>query len=592
MANLSGTLLGMDLLRRARLATILMALIASACTSSGTVRHSPRPSPTEPSRTLPPGNSPPSTVSARGKPNFIIILSDDQTAHLFNRQLMPHVFSRLVDQGVDFTRAYVNVSLCCPSRASILTGLYSHHTGVQDNSNPLDGQTPLRPNFAQALHDAGYRTMMDGKYLNSETCDPQPGWDQWVCGQEGSQNPEKHPAKFDGIDPTLNVDGQVIPFTGYTTDILAGYAEQFIEQNRDPDHPFLLYFAPHAPHALQDAARYDPRYASLPVAPYEPPSFDAQPDPGSLPEWVRRPPLSAEDLAKNRQKLVKMTQQVPVIDNAVGRILDAVRDRADDTFVLYMTDNAYMYGEHRILGKVAPYEESVKVPFVIRYPKMLSSSRAFRTDALAENVDVAPTIMELAGIPWEADGVSLVPVLTREKTSVHDGLLLEHCQVDLSDRKCQHGQVGFLPPLWGIETERYQYFEYSTGEAELYDLKADPYEMTNLAGLPQYTSLRRGLSSQIFALRAPPATPGTTIALGPEGEVSGAVRFGFFTQDRTSTFQCRLARLAQSGGWTQCGLGEAMYDSLPPGRYSFAVRAIDAAGHSDPTPAERGFTVA
>jgi N-acetylglucosamine-6-sulfatase len=582
----------MALLRRARPALILAAFMASACPSSATVHFSPQPKLTGPSGTLPSGATPPSTVSARGKPNFIIIMSDDQAVHLFNRQLMPHVFEQLVDQGVNFTRAYVNVSLCCPSRASILTGLYSHDTGVQDNSNPLDGQTRLRPNFAQALHDAGYRTMMDGKYLNSESCLPKPGWDQWVCGQEGNVNLQRHPARFDGIDPTFNVDGQVIPFTGYTTDILADYAERFIDQNRDPDHPFLLYFAPHAPHALLDPTRYDPRYAALPVSPYQPPSFNAQPDPGSLPEWARRPPLSSEELSVNRERLVKMTQQVPVIDNAVGRILDAARDRAADTFVLYMSDNGFMYGEHRILGKVAPYEESVKVPFVIRYPKLVPPARAFQSEALAENVDVAPTIMELAGIPWEADGVSLVPLLARQSASVHGELLLEHCEVDPFDRMCQRGQLGSLPPLWGIETTRYQYFEYPTGEVELYDLRADPYELTNVANLPQYRSVRSKLSSKILSLRGPPRTPGTTIAFGPTGRVSGAVRIGFFSQALSSALQCRLDGPGQSGEWMSCDSGQVTYPLLAPGAYSFAVRAIDVSGHADPTPAERMFTVA
>jgi hypothetical protein len=200
--------------------------------------------------------------------------------------------------------------------------------------------------------------------------------------------------------------------------------------------------------------------------------------------------------------------------------------------------------------------------------------------------------MELAGIPWEADGESLVPLLTRRAASVHVGLLLEHCQVDPLDRTCQRGQLGSLPPLWGIETARYQYFEYATGAAELYDLQTDPYELTNLADLPPYQSVRSNLSSQILALRRPPRTPGSTIAFGPTGMVSGSVRFGFFSQALTSTFQCRLDGPGQSGEWMSCDTGEVTYPLLPPGGYMFAVRAIDGAGHVDPTPAERMFTVA
>jgi N-acetylglucosamine-6-sulfatase len=554
--------------RRPGPAAIVLALLATTCTGSGPAGPSPSPAASG------------STVKATG-PNVVILLSDDQAFRVFDRDLMPNVFSKLVDQGVDFTRAYVNVSQCCPSRSSILTGLYSHDTGVDSNTVPLDGRVPFRPVFPLALQAAGYRTGLFGKYLNSEPCDPQPGWGAWVCTQDTERN------------PTLNINGRIEHTNGYTADILANKAINFIANRQAAHEPFFLYYAPKDPHLPANDDR-DKR----PVPPYDPPSFNADPNPDSRPAWTRLPPLSPTNQKIVENWHTKMTRQIPPLDADMGRILEALGSQAADTLVIFMSDNGFMYGEHRLTSKNQPYEESVRVPLVIRFPTLLPAAKHFSSDALVSNVDLAPTIMDAVGIPWEADGTSLLPLLERKVTKVRDGLLLEWCQAGNTD-PCQSEKRGEelnvfnLPHYWGLETDRYAYIEYATGESELYDLRSDPYELTNLAGEASFAKLKRTLSRQLAALRAPPDAPGTTIATGPSGSVpDDQVTFTFFSQSRTTTLRCSLKGPGQDGSAAQCKSGTITYRSLRNGAYTFTVQAVDARGHPDPTPATRSFTIA
>jgi N-acetylglucosamine-6-sulfatase len=552
-------------------AVALVGLLAQGCTGG---------SDGSPDRQVAASATPASSVGAQGRPNIAIILTDDQATSLFSRELMPNVFSRLVDRGVNFTRAYVNVSQCCPSRSSILTGLYSHHTGVDSNDLPLDGQVPIRPTIAVALHGAGYRTMLAGKYLNSESCEPRPGWDQWVCGTRVTQ-----------VNPLLNVNGKQVQQRGYTSDILASRAASFVRESDDPDHPFFLYFAPKSPHLPAD----DDRFASLEVPEHRPPSFDALPDPASRPLWARVPPLSPALQRQNDARFASMTRLIPPLDAAIGNVLDAIEERGDDTLVIMMSDNGFLYGEHRLTDKIAPYEESVRVPMVIRYPAVLPPARHFASDALVSNVDVAPTVMDAAGIPWEADGASLVPILAGATSGLRDELLIEWCQAraggicPASDATLTHVRI---PPYVGVVTDRYAYVRYSTGERELYDLEADPYELRNLAGAPAQSALEARLEAARLRLFAPPPTPGTTIADGPVGTISaGAATFQFFSQERTTGFRCVLSGPGHTGGEVACNGGTASYDRLSAGSYVFTVRAVDPSGLADPSPATRRFFV-
>jgi N-acetylglucosamine-6-sulfatase len=555
-----------------------IAVLAAGCTGSG---QGPGASSGGPSGTPPGPSSSFPAGSGSTRPNVLILLSDDQASRLFTRDLMPNVFSRVVDGGVNFTRAYVNVSQCCPSRSSILTGLSAHNSGVDSNTVTLDGQNPVRPVFPLAMQSAGYRTGLFGKYLNSEPCRPRPGWDVWVCATGGTE-----------VDPPLNENGRNSQAKGYTVDILARKAVSFID---DPGsgRPFFVYYAPKSPHLPADDNR-DKR----PVLPNSPPSFNANPNPLSRPAWTRLPPLPADKVRTIQNWNAKMTRQIPPLDTAIGTILDAADRRGADTLVIFMSDNGFMYGEHRLTSKNQPYEESVRVPLAIRYPPALEPGNHFESAALVSNVDLAATVMDAASIPFESDGASLLPIVSRSADRVHDAVLIEWCQAGNRDPCQAAGRAEELnrfelPPYWGIETERYVYVEYATGEAELYDLSTDPYEMTNLAGVAWQRLLRQDLATQLAALRAPPDAPGTTIVTGPRGNVSGAsgVGFVFFSQARTTTFRCRLQGPSPKAKSLPCDSGRIDYQSLARGDYVFTVKAVDARGHADPTPASRRFSI-
>jgi arylsulfatase A-like enzyme len=563
--------------RTIRAVVLCAVLVGGACTHPTPAPPPPSGSPSGPSAT---GSQPPPRA---GTPNVLILLSDDQTSEEFSRTLMPHVFADLVDQGVDFTRAYVNQSQCCPSRSSILTGLYAHHTGVDTNTTPLDGQTPPRPVFPLTLQEAGYRTGLFGKYLNSESCDPQPGWSQWVCGTPNTE-----------VDPVLNINGQVQSFKGYTADILATKTVTFIRNSTNQAKPFFAYYAPKDPHLPAN----DPRASSLEVPPFHPPSYNVNPQPETKPAWTRLPPLSATDQAKAQNWHRKMTQQIPPLDAAMGTILDALGSEARNTLVFFLSDNGFLYGEHRMTSKDVGYEEAVRVPMVVRYPAVLDPSRHVVSDALVSNVDIAATIMDAVGIPWDADGVSLLPLLRGTTASVRDGLLIEWCEATRSTDRCRPGE-GMenlndvaTPPFFGIETDRYVFIRYQTGETELYDLTADPYELTNLAGRADQAALVEQLGRRLDDLVAAPAEPRTTVSSGPRGTVSpGPVRFVFFSQRRGTGFECRLDGPGQSGQWSACDGGSQAYPALEPGSYTFEVRATDPGGAADPTPATRAFRI-
>ena len=201
------------------------------------------------------------------RPNILLMVSDDQTWTNFTRDLMPNTFAELVDKGVTFDRGYVASSECCPARAEILTGLYEHHTGVDQTDSPFD-----RPTIVDALHAQGYRSGLFGKYLNSWPCTPRSEFDQWVCAAGGLSS-------YTLLNPTLNVNGAWTKFSGYTTDILANETVSFI-QSTPSDQPFFAMYTPPSPHLPAD----DPRCLGIAVDPYRPPAYDEDTTAGAKPQ--------------------------------------------------------------------------------------------------------------------------------------------------------------------------------------------------------------------------------------------------------------------------------------------------------------------
>jgi len=517
-------------------------------------------------------------AAAPGRPNVLLIVSDDQSWSTFDRELMPAVFGELVDHGVLFDRAYVNSALCCPSRSEILTGLYEHHTGVDGNGVHL-----TRPTIVQALHDLGYRTALAGKYLNSWPCEPRPEFDQWMCSGH-------KPSSYSLVDPYMNVNGAWTRFTGYTVQIQAEFLARFIART-PPGRPFFALYAPTSPHLPAN----DDRYATLPVEPIRDPGFDQDTWVRTEPTYLRRGPLTSTQQAAIDADHAAMARAVRALDDSVATLLASLGDRERDTLVIYLSDNGYLYGEHRWEGKRVPYEEAVRVPLVVRYPPLRPESEPAISHALVENVDLAPTIAALVGIPWGADGTSIAPLLSDPAGRVRDAVLIEQCRGVIEEsRGCNGLDVGgtrSVPSFWGIVTERYVYVEYATGEAELYDLAADPAELRNLAGDSTVAGVRRKLLEELESLRAPPPVE-TTIVAGPTGEVAGRVAtFTFFSQSRFATYRCRLDRDGVPGGWIPCPGGSITLGSLEDGSYSFAVSGTDERGETDSTPAVREFTV-
>jgi arylsulfatase A-like enzyme len=407
------------------------------------------------------GLLPAPAVAVDQRPDILVIVSDDQAMSMFSRSLMPAVFSQLVDRGMTFTKAYVNTPHCCPSRAEMLTGLYQHHNRVFLNNSVL-----RFPTVTTALQASGYRTMFAGKYLNSHDCSPLPEWTRWACVAGGASTYTK-------VNPLVNEDGAWVQEQGFTGRILADRVASFLAE--DGSTPSFVWYAPPTPHTPQD----DSRYRSFPVSIPPSPSYDE--DPSDKPAYMQRGPLTMTQRWNWAFERNRMAQQVRALDDDIGRLLAALGDRAEQTMVIFLSDNGYLSGEHRRRGKGTPYEESVRVPFVIRYPPVLSTPAT--SEALVMNVDVASTLADLAGVTWVDDGRSLVPLLDGSATTVRDAVLISTCGGSIA--VCRPGGTNAMaqsaaPGYWAVLNKSWKYVEYGNGEKELYNRILDPYELTNV----------------------------------------------------------------------------------------------------------------
>ncbi len=508
------------------------------------------------------------------RPSVLLIVTDDQSKALFNRELMPAVFSRLVDRGVLFDNTYVNTAQCCPSRAQILTGLYGRHSGVDGNHVPL-----LHPTIAELMKDEGYRTAIAGKYMNSAPCMPRSEFDLWAC----IRTDQKHVSLK---DPVINIGGKARKHRGYQTEVLRKLVADFIEGTPD-DQPFFAVYSPTSPHMPAD----DDRYESLDVDIPRSPSYDEATDLTGKPAFMRRGPLSQIEKARIDSTYTKMARSVRALDDSIAKLLTSLGDRASDTIVIFMSDNGYLYGEHRATKKVLAYEESIKVPMVIRANGVSGARASVAFDGLASNVDVAATLAAVVGRQWASDGVSLLPAVTGQTDVVRESVLVEFCN---GLRYPCEGTGGWgsrrFPSFSGVVQDGYKYVEYFTGEAELYDLGLDPYEMTNLFGAPGMGAIGQRLSDEIESLTTG-APLDTMIVAGPPDSFAGTTAsFRYSSQNRLSAFVCRTTRDGIPGAWFGCPAFGFTLGKLTPGHYVLEV-AGRYEGWTDPTPASRSFTV-
>jgi N-acetylglucosamine-6-sulfatase len=433
-----------------------------------------------------------------GRPaNIVLILSDDQSYDSFAR--MPFV-SHL--NWYKFTNAYINNATCCPSRATILTGQWSHHTGVESTGNAPAFHD--RSTLATWLHDAGYRTALIGKYHLGAVNERDilanryipPGWDVWQAWH-GIANENAY------YNYTLNENHNLVTYGSapedYSTDVLARKAVEFIQQSNG-SRPFFLYFAPRGPHNPWTAA---PRHVGVnnDTVIEKTPNYN-EADMSDKPQFWQRLPLQRDfniDTAERREY-----DTILSVDDAAKAIIDELQARhlMSNTVIVYMTDNAYSFGQHRYIGKVCQYDECNKTPFLMWYPR--GTPRTI--DQLISNADLAPTFAALAGIDPGApvDGHNFLPLITESSVPGWPNVVLLRGYSGNVERDED------VPEFWGIRTPQYKYIEtVRTGETELYDMQADPYELQSLAQDPAHAAIKARLAAELLALRsAPPRRPG------------------------------------------------------------------------------------
>jgi len=417
--------------------------------------------------------------------NVVLILSDDERSD--GTAVMKNARTLLADHGVTFTDTHVTTSMCGPSRASILTGEYSHHTGFLENFGPdsYPAFDEEKNDLGVWMHRAGYETALVGKYVNSYTdADVHhripPGWDDW---QVMDSVPMEEYYNY-----TVNDNGRLVQYgkkpSDYSTSVLTNKAVQFIKGAR---HPFFLYFAPVAPHLPAIPAPRD-RGKLENLAPINSPDFD-QRNVGKEPWrfWHKKMLSAAAELYINHVR-IRQEESLLALDRSVRSVVQALKARHElnRTVILYTSDNGFLWGEHRLGGKIWPYEESTHVPLIVRTPW---THRARYNSRPMLNIDLAPTISALAGVKprLPEDGRSFVPFLHGKTVPWRHNFLVEYL-----GRSRLH--AGGPPPYVAVQTKRQLYVEYKNGWRELYNLKRDPWELNNLAGDPRTKPLQRQLN--------------------------------------------------------------------------------------------------
>jgi len=439
------------------------------------------------------------------RPNIVMVLVDDMrwdemraAGHPFIDT--PHM-DRVAREGARFLNAFATTPLCSPSRASFLTGQYAHTNGITDNT--ARPSHTLRT-FPAALQRAGYRTGFFGKWHMGNDDSPRPGFNHWVA----------MPGQGEAVDPSLNVDGERVNAKGYTTDLLTDYVECFIE--RPSDQPFLVYLAhkaihpnviqkddgslvpiPGQPGGFVAAERHRGRYAGRPM----PRRASAFKPPLGKPALLRPveglPPLGRET-ATTDEEIRGRIEMLLGVDDSLGRILATLEKQRvlDDTVVVFTSDHGYFYGEHGLNEeRRLAYEETIRIPLLIRYPRRVAAN--VTRSQMVLSIDLAPTLLELAGVQPGADlqGRSLIPVLERDSRDWRSSFLVEYYSDTVFQRIHQMGYSA-------ARTERHKYIQYREleGMDELYDLEADPFEETNMIGRPDAGATLERMKSELRRL--------------------------------------------------------------------------------------------
>ena len=467
-------------------------------------------------------------------PNFLFVMSDDHACHAISAygsllNQTPHL-DRLAGEGMRFDAAFCTNSICAPSRAAILTGTYNHRNGVTTLDAPLDNGLWT---FPQALQAAGYQTALFGKWHlgHGRGADPS-GFDKWriLPGQGHYHNPV-----------FLEADGVVVERGGYVTDLITDDCIDYLD-GRDRSKPFALLCHHKAPHrSWEPAPRHFDLYDDVEM-PYPPTFTDDLDGRAEVVQAVKMrmmdldpiidlkspvpPGLDREEEIRWRyQRYIKeYLRVVAAIDESVGRLLDYLDDDgiADNTVVVYTSDQGFFLGDHGWFDKRLMYEESLAMPLLVRYPDMIAAQSVCAD--IVVNVDFAPTILELAGVepPGDLQGTSAVPLL--------EGNAPEDWQDSMYYRYWMHNDPSHsCPAHFGIRTRTHKlicYYNDPMGqpgasgpsnpvEWELFDLVADPHEVINLIDTHEGRLIAAELHQQLVEHRRRVGDVDETIQLAP-----------------------------------------------------------------------------
>ena len=432
------------------------------------------------------------------KPNIIFILSDDHRFDFmgFTKKvpwLKTPAMDRLATEGMHFSNTFVTTSLCSPSRASILTGMYTHtHTIVDNNAPEPEGLVY----FSQYLQQAGYRTSFFGKWHMGDNNDnPRPGFDHW----------ESFKGQGEYYSNTLNINGEHIKYgkDSYISELLTDHAIDWMDK-KESDKPFFVYLSHKAVHAMfEPSPKYDGRYADEKI-PY-PESFNITKDDtykkNRIPEWVKEQRYSWHGVdymyhgkLEFEPFYKRYCETLMGIDDSIATILDYLdkNNMAENTVVIYMSDNGFSFGERGLIDKRHAYEESIKVPLIIRWPGVISQHTT--APQMIQNIDIAPTLIDIAGLnaPSNMQGRSFLPLLKGDKVdNWRDKIFYEY-----------YWEYDFpmTPTVFAVRTSRYKYIRYFGiwDTNEFYDLQEDPGEIHNLIAAPQHQELIRQLADELY----------------------------------------------------------------------------------------------
>jgi len=409
---------------------------------------------------------------AEKTPNIILILVDDQRYDFLSYLNHPWIetpqIDKLASNSLYFENAFVTTSLCSPSRASILTGMYAHAHTVIDNDTPLPSELPTFPSI---LQKAGYKTALIGKWhMGGESSEPRPGFDYWLS----------FPGQGKYVNPDLNLNGKTFNKEGYTTDILTDYAVEFISNNVKSKTPYCLYLAHKAVHEnFTPAQRHIGYYKDLIIP--RPGTFEnTENNRAGKPDWVVKQRQSwhgteRDNLGGFDNFFRRYSECMLSVDESVGRVVKTLKDlgELENTVIIYLSDNGYLMGEHGLIDKRVMYEAAIRVPLFIHYPKLIKEPKKIEEFAL--NIDIAPTILELTNqdIPESMHGKSLLPLIKNINTEWRKDFLYEYFQ--------DYNAVQ-TPTIFGLRTKDYSYITTQGlwDNYELYDLRTDKEQVNNL----------------------------------------------------------------------------------------------------------------